>query len=179
MNKTRFEWSASVRPVDICVRSRVYCMDSSESPDAAPPRGYFTNTTNVGPLSGVDAHHFMPTVSRDGLTLYFNDSDYGPQLDGGVGSNDIWVAHRSDVSEPFGSVVKLGPAVNTDASEIMGSISEDGLSLYFSRSSDTVGFSGYDMFVATRVSDLEPFSSVESLGPGVNTEAGEVHRAFR
>ena len=172
MNKTRFKWSVSVCPVMLAY-AVVFTACILQSPlNAAPPRGYFTNTTYVGPLSGVDAHHFMPTVSRDGLTLYFNDSDYGPQIDG-VGSNDIFVAHRSDLTEPFGNVVKLGPLVNTNASELMGSISEDGLSLYFSRSSDTVNFSGHDMFVATRISDLEPFSSVVSLGPGVNTEAGE------
>lgn len=134
---------------------------------AAPPRGYFTNSTNVGPLSGYEAHHFIPVVSPDQLTLYFCDSNRAGSLSlpGNQGFEDVWVATRTNTDEPFSNVQSLGSAINTPNSEVLGSVSADGLTLYFSRGDSA----GINLYQATREFVDGQFANVESLGPGVNT----------
>ena len=86
---------------------------------------------------------------------------------GGFGGNDLYMATRSDTAEPFGNVISLGPAANTDSNETNPSISVDGLSLYFD-SNRPGGFGLYDIYVATRSNTSEPFANVVNVGPAIN-----------
>jgi WD40-like Beta Propeller Repeat len=105
-------------------------------------------------------------VSPDQLTLYFCDTDRlgSIHLPENQGLEDVWFATRTNTDEPFSNVQSLGPAINTSNSEVLGSVSADGLTLYFSRSSGNS-----DIYQATRGSVDEQFTDVVSLGPGVNT----------
>ncbi len=49
-----------------------------------------------------------PSISADGLTLYFDSA-----RPGGVGSYSLWMTTRDSVGEPFGEPVSLGSIVNT------------------------------------------------------------------
>jgi len=81
----------------------------------------------------------QPNVRRDGLELFFYSNRPDPQ---GQGGNDIYVARRASVFDPWSTPVNLGPNVNTTASETRPSLSWDGTRLYF-------GSAG-DIYVTTR-----------------------------
>ena len=54
------------------------------------------------------AHEGCPIESPNGKQLYIAST-----RGGGFGKNDIWVANRAKVSEPFGPMQNLGSAINT------------------------------------------------------------------
>jgi Tol biopolymer transport system component len=106
---------------------------------------------------------FGPAGSADGLTMYFtsfNRTD-PPQ--------DIFVATRSDMADHFGDIQSLGPPVNSQHLEGVGSISPNEKTLYFdSNRPGGIGDSN-DIYQATRENIGDPFDNVTSLGPGVNS----------
>jgi Tol biopolymer transport system component len=110
-----------------------------------------------------------PSISSDGLSLYF-DSD--PSRPGGQGGGDIWLTTRQSTAAPFETPVNLGPPVDSVFDEGHPDISSDGLSLYFS--SDRPGpCGGTDIWVATRKAPTQPFQRPAKLPAPVNTCADE------
>jgi Tol biopolymer transport system component len=73
---------------------------------------------------------YLPVVSADGLTVYFASN-----RPGGAGSFDIWTAHRSTLSDGFGTPVPVRE-LNTASTELPTWLSPDGCRLYMSR--DTI-----------------------------------------
>jgi hypothetical protein len=126
---------------------------------AAAPIGRFID---VKPVAGINLHastgEDSPVISADGLELFFDSSFVGP-------SSDLWVAKRVSRNDPFQTPTLVQGSVNTGADEDPGSISSDGLTFYFGR---TTGGS-YDLYQATRPDRQSPFGNVTSLGSGVNT----------
>jgi Tol biopolymer transport system component len=84
----------------------------------------------VGPPIGYDA--WSPDISSDGLSLYFASSR------GEYGQDDIWVATRTTINDPWGEPVNLGPNVNSSSIDSFPSISTDGLTLFFGRGGTTI-----------------------------------------
>jgi peptidoglycan-associated lipoprotein len=80
-----------------------------------------------------------PSLSKDGLTLYFVSDQPG-----GFGSNDIWKVDK--MSDKWGIPVNLGDKINTPGNEMFPFI-RDNNELYFS-SDYHVGMGGYDIFRA-------------------------------
>jgi Tol biopolymer transport system component len=106
----------------------------------------FGEAVNLGPtVNSVDAD-YGAYLSPDGLELYFS-SNRG----GGYGNTDIWVSTRASVQYPWGTPVNLGPEINTGALDQLGSISADGLVLYFD--------SGFGLITATRATTDAPWGS--------------------
>ena len=118
---------------------------------------------NLGTGVNSPAAETNPTLSRNGLTLYFQSNRAG-----GAGSSDIYMATRATTSAPFGTPSLLAGDVNLPASDGGPSISADGLSLYF-HSNRVGGFGVSDLYVATRSNEIEAFGKPVNLGPGVNT----------
>jgi Tol biopolymer transport system component len=118
---------------------------------------------NLGTGVNTPANEFAPSISADGLALYF-DSD----RPGGLGAFDIWVATRASVAEPFGVAQNLGPSVNSASSDGLPSISADGRSLYFA-SRRTGGVGEMDLWVARRETAAKPFARAEHLGRTLNS----------
>lgn len=83
-----------------------------------------------------------PSISEDGLTLYFVSN-----IPGGFGGNDIWKVTRTGSSDSWGEPVNLGADINTSKDEMFPYIHSDG-SLYFS-SDGHPGMGGLDIFKAT------------------------------
>lgn len=112
--------------------------------------GLFTAPVAV---SGLPAPAFSPSLSADGLTLYF------------ASSGDIFTATRSDNdSLVFGGVAELA-AVNTgDTNELTPMLSRDGLRIYFTRGDDPFR----DLYVASRATTTGTFDAPNPLG-GLNT----------
>jgi Tol biopolymer transport system component len=126
------------------------------------PSEPFATPVNLGSVVNGPGDEGAPSISSDGLSLYF-DSD----RPGGQGMSDIWVTTRMSTSAPFGPPVDLGPPVNTGSAESHPDISSDGLSLYFSSNRPgTCGTS--DLWAATRTTTTAPFSSPARLPTPVN-----------
>jgi len=126
---------------------------------------------NLGPTVNSPAFEGAPSISADGLSLYFTSGRHG-----GSGSWDIWVTKRKTKDRPWGTPVNLGPTVNSSAVENGPDISSDCLSLYFSTRVDTKdrpGFGSHDIWVTTRKSKNDPWGIPVNLGPTVNSSAIE------
>ncbi len=85
-----------------------------------------------------------PSISDDGLTLYFASR----MLPGGYGGADIWKVERGSESESWGRPINLGPAINTEGEELYPFIRKDG-TLFFS-SNYHPGMGGFDIFRAMK-----------------------------
>ena len=123
----------------------------------------FTNVTNLGPGINGSSHEFDPSVSSDGLFMFFSDSFAEPFRPDGPGGPDIWVAMRQSTDEPFRDVVNLnsfslGSEINSEFFENGPLISHDwpepGSLLYFSAPPTPDGSGDLDIFQATWVTEF-------------------------
>ena len=126
----------------------------------------FREPVNLGPVVNSEAADGHPALTSDGLTLFF--SSLRP---GGNGKNDLWMATRRSLEDPFEEPVNLGPTVNTRYHECSSAISADGLTLLFrsDRPNGSNDPSNLDIWSCTRKSTTEPFNSPVNLGPTINT----------
>ena len=132
------------------------------------PDGDWGPPVNLGPTVNSSAWDSCPSISADGLSLYFDS--YRP---GGSGNCDLWVTTRATVSDPWGQPVNLGPRVNSSAWEYQPGISADGLNLFFF--SNRPGGSGDDdLWVTKRASTFDPWTEAVNLGPTVNSSARDI-----
>jgi len=127
----------------------------------------FGVTTNVGPNVNTSYNDGTPSISHDGLSLYF-----GSTRPGGVGAHDLWVATRTSTVDKWSQPVHLGAAVNSWAQDYGPSISGDGLTLYF-RSNRSGGLGQGDIWVSTRSSTDAPWPAAVNAGAGINTSSDE------
>lgn len=121
------------------------------------PNGSWGTPYNLGGTLNSSSNDGGPSLSADGLTLYFQSDRYTPTASG----YNIWMTIRSDTSSPWGTPVPLGTRVNTNNGENCPSISADGLSLYFT--SDRIGMGDYDLYVVKRDSVNEDFQQATCL----------------
>jgi len=119
--------------------------------------------TNLGPKVNGSSDEAIPSVSPDGLELYFMDI-----RPGGYGSWDLYVSTRATTNDPWGDPVNVGPAVNSPGQDCLASLSPDGLLMFF-MSNRPGGFSEWgDGYVARRASRSAPWQPAVNLGPIVN-----------
>ena len=126
---------------------------------------------NLGLPINTSANESSPHISDDGLSLYF--CDWGMQVryrPSGMGHEDLWIATRASVSDPWGPPVNLGGPVNTAYREDSPDTSADGLLLLFS-SNRPGGFGGSDIWMSRRTTIEEDWGPPVNLGPGVNGPA--------
>ena len=105
----------------------------------------------------------VPSISADGLSLYFSSD-----RPGGVGPESLWVATRETKEDPWGTPVNLGPTVNSSANDWMPSIAANGLSLFFN-SNRSGGYGRWDLWVTTRETIHDEWGPPVNLGPTVNS----------
>ncbi|MHC4540615.1 MAG: hypothetical protein ACYS74_12665, partial [Planctomycetota bacterium] len=120
---------------------------------------------NFGPPVNSSAHDFYPSISADGLSLYFTSD-----RPGGYGGDDIWMATRETTEDDWGAPVNLGALVNSGANDRGPSISADALELFF-HSSRPGGYGGRDIWVTTRTTTVDPWGELVNLGPIVNSSS--------
>jgi hypothetical protein len=129
---------------------------------------------NLGPLVNTSANEYGPSLSADGLTLYFTSN-----RPGGIGEHDLYMTMRESRQGPWGKPVNLGPVVNSEFGEVNPSISRDGLSLYFSDvEGDSAaprpgGAGDTDVWVTTRATLSDPWGPPMNLGAPVNSAAAD------
>jgi len=106
--------------------------------------------------------------SSDELEMFVNSNH-----DGGQGIMDIWVLKRASPEEDWGPPENLGPVVNSAGVELGGSISPDGLELYFISSRPGAINNSNDLYVTRRATRTNPWGPPTSLGLKVNTPYAE------
>jgi len=106
--------------------------------------------TNLGaPINTPDWQN-TPTISADGLELYYNDWV-------------LWVVRRATVSDPWGEP-ENDSLININASIMYSTqcLSSDGLSIFLASRND------WDLYVSTRPTRDDLWSEPVNLGPTVN-----------
>jgi hypothetical protein len=123
---------------------------------------------NLGATVNTSSYDWAPSISADGLTLYF--SSYRP---GGSGGDDLWFTSRATKDDPWGSPVNLGATVNSSHEETFPDISADSRMLFLS---DHMlgpwrpgGHGGQDLWVTKRATTNDPWGEPMNLGPVVNS----------
>jgi hypothetical protein len=117
---------------------------------------------NVGPMVNTAEDEGAPSLSADGLSLYFNSSIRAD----GYGAFDVYVSTRTSTNDPWGLAQNLGATVNTEMSEATPIISPDGLSLFFSMGPPALPESfRADLYVSRRASLSDAWGAPALLEP--------------
>jgi len=128
---------------------------------------------NLGPMVNSPDGELPPTISPDGLELYFGSSA-SPPRPGAYGGTDLWVAKRATRNDPWGAPVNLGPTVNTVHWENLPILLGDGLLLFFF-STRPGGYGQNDLYVTTRASISDSWGPPVNLGPFVSSAGAELY----
>jgi Tol biopolymer transport system component len=117
----------------------------------------FGTPTNLGTSINSPTTEMEPSISTDGLELFF---EFRPSM---YGYGDIYVSSRETTSDPWGKAENLGPTVNSAVWDMSPTISPDGLSLYFTSSRS----GGWDLWVTTRATKDAPWGTPTrfNIGP--------------
>jgi len=127
-------------------------------------------TAGAGAADGLNtaALEGCPSISRDGLTLYFASNRAG-----GYGGLDIYTSTRTSTDAPWGEPVSLGPTINTAGNEFCPTPSRDEHALMFvSNGQPGRCGAGADIFRSVRSAAGE-WSTPVDLGCVVNSAADE------
>jgi Tol biopolymer transport system component len=140
--------------IDIWVTTRATVSDPWEKP------------TNLGPTVNSDAFDCDPSISPDGLTLYFSSARSGKS--GSPDDFDIWVTTRATKNDSWGIPFNMGSTVNSSTQDDCPSISPDELVLfYMSRRSGSYGSA--DIWMTRRATKDNDWRTPVNLGPTVNS----------
>lgn len=118
-----------------------------------------------------NTNEYGPALTPDGLTLLFTS-----ERSGGAGKYDLYQASRASRTAPFSAPRNL-TALNTAATEDGPTVTADGLTLYFCRSTGT----SCQLYRATRpdrfadFADPQPVASMPNAwGPAVSRDGTEL-----
>lgn len=143
------------RLMSIALLASAGCSANEDPPDWGP------DVENLGAPVNTAASEYNPELSPDGLRLIFSS-----RREGGLGSNDIWVAERESVNAPWQEPTNLGSPINSQAWETGPTLTEDWLDLIFT---STRGESDdRDLFLVTRPSLDQKFG--EPVRLPINTD---------
>jgi len=135
---------------------------------------------NLGPIVNSKADDAFPSISPDGLTLYFSDwwDLRSVVRNGGYGQGDIWKTTRDTVLEPWSTPVNLGPTVNSSSPDDCPWVSPDGLFLLFC--SDRSGGYGREenIWMSKRATINDPWDGLLPIGPPVSSTDWESGAQF-
>jgi outer membrane protein OmpA-like peptidoglycan-associated protein len=125
----------------------------------------WTDPKNMGPQINSEDWESMPSLSGNGLWLYFSSNRRG-----GRGGNDIWLSMR-DKNGRWTPPKNAGDTINTSRNEESPFIHPDNKTLYF-MSDGHPGFGGQDLFMSTRDA-YNRWTEPVNLGYPINTSAEE------
>lgn len=132
-------------------------------------RSEWSEPVNLGPTINTSANEQGGTLSPNGLALYFNSN-----RPGGLGANDLWVAHRDCEACPWRPPVNLGAPMNSAANDGQVTFSTDPHVVFFN-SGRPGGHGSSDLYMARRAEPTDDFGwgTPVNLGPDVNTSDNE------
>ena len=122
----------------------------------------FGEPTNLGPTVNSSRSDGIPSITANGLSLFFNSQRPGSN------GYDLWVTTRPGTEDNWGIPTNLGSSVNSSRSDACPSISADGLTLFFA-STRSGGHGNYDLWITTRVTTEDDWDTPGNLGPNVNS----------
>jgi Tol biopolymer transport system component len=130
----------------------------------------WADAENLGATINSPADEQSPTLSADGLTLYFVSN-----RPGGFGGSDLWISQRASHDAAWEPPVNLGSVVNSSGIESGPNLSLDGHLLFF-QSNRPGGQGSNDIYVSHRGNTNDDFAWQPpiNLGPDVNTAAADV-----
>ena len=177
MNRTYFCATAAYLSLAIagCVSSRSQTSQVSTNGQAVSQEhqgrqfSEWSQPVNIGPEINTEFDERFPTISADGLSLYFSSD-----RPGGFGGADIYVSHRPTLTSPWGKPQNLGPKINSSSDDHSQNFSPDGHRMWFA--SDRPGGCGkLDIWVSYRkdVRDDNAWEAPVALGCSFNTAEGE------
>jgi len=129
----------------------------------------FGPSTNLGSVVNSSDEDWGPSLSSDGLALYFHSARTG-----GYGGYDIWVTTRETNNSEWSAPRNLGPTVNSSSHEGNPYISADGLTLLIV-SDRPGGYGSVDLWIATRETKENEWNPPVNLGPTVNGPSEEMY----
>jgi len=134
----------------------------------------WSEPVNLGSVVNSTAADNNPTLSPDGLSLYF-----ASDRPGGLGGTDIWVAQRASRESPWEAPVNLGAPISTSSADGAPALSVDGHLLFY-HSARSGGQGGIDIWMARRADPKDDFGWEDpvNLGPDVNTPGDEQGPAY-
>jgi Tol biopolymer transport system component len=112
---------------------------------------------NLGPVVNSNSFEGWPTITADGLSLYYSR---GPNDSEG----EIVVSQRASLADAWGQPVSLGVSGGT------ADISPDGLKLFFA---NTGPHGGIDIWAMTRANRNAPFGAPKVLPAPINTSGDD------
>jgi len=121
---------------------------------------------NLGPNVNSSSADAAPTISVDGLTLYFASS-----RPGGLSTDDFWVVRRQTVDDDWGPAENLGLPISSPYDEWTSEITADGLMFVFSDAfiPRPDGLGNSDIYMSRRSSIYEPWGEPTNLGAPINS----------
>jgi outer membrane protein OmpA-like peptidoglycan-associated protein/tetratricopeptide (TPR) repeat protein len=128
------------------------------------PDGSFSKPRLLGPPLNTAAWESQPSISPDGLTLYFSSGRQG-----GYGGKDIWKSEWKGTH--FGEPENLGPNINTARDEQAPFIHADEKTLYFSSNGRIETMGGADLYLS-RLGE-NGWEKPQNLGYPINTSDEE------
>jgi hypothetical protein len=143
------------------------CRDTTApSPLRLGPFSAWSDPVNLGPVVGSASNESGPSISSDGLHLYFQSN-----RPGGFGRTDMYVTQRATVNDAWAAPQNLGPVLNATGAFFNGmpEQSADEKSLFFC--SDRPGGVGLlDLWVSHRSNIHDDFAweAPVNLGAAVN-----------
>lgn len=129
----------------------------------------WSTPVNLGAPVNSAANDQAPTLSKDGLALYFSSTRLG-----GVGNFDLWVSRRASRNSAWETPVNLGPVINTSLNEGGADLSPNGRMLFFQRNPPIGGQADIYVSHRTDIHDDLGWGAPVLLGPDVNTAVFEV-----
>ncbi|MCU0612715.1 MAG: hypothetical protein MUE60_13130 [Candidatus Eisenbacteria bacterium] len=126
---------------------------------------------NLGPAVNGAYSEMDPSISSDGLSLHF--ASYRDMNSSGI-VFDLYVTTRPTKNDPWGNAVRLPAPIPFTGNQFTPFLSPDGLSLYFSQSSNS---RAYDVYVSRRASLTAPWETPVPFTP-VNSPLSEYAFTF-
>jgi serine/threonine protein kinase/Tol biopolymer transport system component len=123
----------------------------------------WSDVESAGPIINSPAQDTAPHLSSDGQTLIF-----GSRRPGGLGNHDLWMAARNSTHGEWSQPVNLGPNTNSASVDVSSAMTADALTLVFN-SDRPGGQGGSDLYVSSRPSVNQPWSTPVNLGPRINS----------
>ena len=131
----RNETKHTARVIGTCVLMALNSAPAAQTDAACRQRHFgkfseWSAPVSLGPVVNSPSLEFWPSISPNGLSLYFGSNRPGGIL--GAGDlQDIWVTRRASLDAPWGEPRNLGPNINTGFRDNFPRLSRDGHWLIF------------------------------------------------
>ncbi len=122
---------------------------------------------NLGSTVNTPQNEAYPSISADGLFLYFSSD-----RPGGSGGCDLWVTTRTTTNDDWSTPVNLGLTVNSPSFEARPSISRDNRILFF-QSNRPGGFGSTDLWMTKWSTISGTWGQPVNLGAPINSPYDE------